>query len=892
MVKRLFALFRNLFHRSVVDRELNEELDATVDILTEERMRQGVPRGEARRQALIEIGGVEQVKENVWSMKAGRLLLDLWRDLRFGVRLLRKHPGFSAAAILTLALGIGANTAIFSAVNGIFLQSLPYHDSSRLIVIDRPITIAQFREILQECPALQQIATYDPTSVRLTAGMTPKRTWAVQVSSNFFSVLATNPLLGRHFTPGDMQPGNERVAILSYDLWMDLFGGDTDVIGRSVSISRTPYTIVGVMPREFGLGLRGAYLNQLNRIQGEIWLPQISTPQYPPNHEFGSQAIARLNKNTALAQVNAQLQPLSARFAKTSRRGLQGTPLRARNLDIRFEPQVQTGILILAGAVGFVLLLACVNVTSLLVARSWTRQRELAIRKSLGASRLRILRQFLAESLLLALAGGALGLLLSTWGIRILRLLAPPNTPRVDLIQLNGRALCFTMGLSLLVAFMVGLAPAFQATSRRIAVSLKESLSSSLAGATIRKRHYLGSALVVAEVLLATILTVGGALMARSYCNLMGEDTGVSTEHAVTMRVEFSDLVCTFRDDTDYEAQEQKCRLAGHEALDRIQQIPGVERAAMSLGGPFYGGVLFRQSEEIGIFVDNLRENKLRAGEWVNPRPVTQEYFAALGIRLLKGRGFKPGDTRAVIINESFARKYISGNPLGKRFSIDRNRPSWMEIIGVVNDTRDRSVSQEAFKLTQAAYYEPLQGIGSSGIAVNVQTSTNPLPLVTAITHAVKSVDKDALITDIKTLDQILSESAADSKFQTALLGSFGALALILAIVGIYGVISYSVVQQTHEIGVRMALGAQRGRILRMILRRGMLLAIAGTIIGIAGALALTRVLRTMLYEIKPNDPGTFTGVGLLLIFAALAACYIPARQAAKSDPITALRNE
>jgi predicted permease len=895
MIRRIFALFRNLLQRSVVEQELDEEIHATVDILTDEKVRQGILPEEARRQALIEVGGVEQVKERVRSVKTGRFFLDFHRDMQFSMRLLRRNPGFTAVAVITLAFGIGANTAIFSAVNGILLRPLPYPDPSRLITIQREqvayyITFAQLHDIQQQCAALERIATYNPSRFLLTGGIAPKEISAAYVSSDFFSLLRTKPMLGRPILPGDMQPGNDRVAILNYGLWMDEFGGDPGIVGRSILVGRKPYTVVGVMPREFGVGILGNYLVGSNDGSHEgMWLPQVLAPG-ALNGEAGPLIIARLKTDATLAQVNAQLQPLSARFAEAYRAGTQGLQLHARSMDLGIDPQVRTGLLILLGAVGFVLLMACVNVTSLLVVRSWIRQRELAIRKSLGATRLRILRQFLAESLLLALAGGALGLFISVFGIRILRLLAPPNTPRVDRILLDGKVLCFTMGVSLLVAVLVGLAPALQASSRRMATTLKESLGGSFVIFVMKRPHRLRSALVVLEVILAVILVLGGALMAHSFYKLMSVDTGVSADRVLTMHVQFSDLIGTYRD-ADWGAQEKKCWMGAQNALNGIRRMPGVQRVALSLGGPFSGSVAighYPGSGRSGLYMDGLPDDQLPAGQWISGHSVTPEFFAALGIRIIKGRYFEPRDmnSRVAIVSESFARKYIAGNPLKKRFNT--GQPSWMEIIGVVNDVRDHSVMEPL----SPVYYFPLTAIGTFGFDVIVQTSANPFPLIPAITRVVQSVDKDALITNVRTVDKILANSAAEPKFQTALLGSFGALGLILAIIGIYGVISYSVVQQTHEIGVRMALGAQGKDILHMILRKGMLLVITGIAIGMGGALALTRVLRNMLFEIKPTDPATFVGAAIFLVIAALAACYVPARQAAKLDPIAALRRD
>jgi len=734
------------------------------------------------------------------------------------------------------------------------------------------------------------MATYDSNRLLITAGAVQKEVSATYVSSYYFSLLGGKPLLGRAILPEDTQPGNDRVAVLGYRFWMDEFGGDMGIVGLRISVNHDPYTVIGVMPNEFGVGIWRRYGSDTL-----MWLPRIHAPQGALHREAGAIFIARLKKGATLAQLNAQLDPLSARFAETYRPGAQGVKLFARSLEPGIDPQVRAGLLILLGAVGFVLLMACVNVTSLLVARSWTRQRELAIRTALGATRLRILRQLLAESLLLALAGGAVGLFFALWGIHLLRVMAPPYTPRVDRILLDANALWFTMGISLLVAVLVGLAPALQASSRRTRSSLKDGLGASFAGIAMKPSHRLRSALVVLEVLLAVVVVVGGALMGHSFYRLMSVSTGVDANHVLTMQVRFSNSVCNDK------VRATKCQTAAQDVLDGIRSLPQVQRAALSFGGPLSGAVgtfHYPGSGRIGLYVEGRRGDQLPADQFIFGNAVTPGYFAALGIRLLKGRDFEPGDSYAAgvaIVSQGFARKYIPGDPLGKRFSTNEDkegRHSWMEVVGVVNDVRDHALKDSPIPV----YYMPFTFNGNgwniiigNGWNIIAQTPANPMPLVPAVTRVVQSVDKDARITNIETVGQTLSNSAAEPRFQTTLVGSFGVLGLVLAVIGIYGVISYSVVQRTHEIGIRMALGAQRGDVLHMILREGMLLATTGIAVGIGGALVLTRVLRSMLFEIEPTDPATFVGVAIILTIAALAACYVPARRATRVDPMLAL---
>jgi len=671
---------------------------------------------------------------------------------------------------------------------------------------------------------------------------------------------------------------------------MDSFGGDSSIVGRSIFVGDRPYSIVGVMPREFELGV-----DWTGESDEGLWMPLVPSPSDPQNRgRSGGSIVVRLRKGAALSEATAQLKTLSARLAAGHPKNERGLQLVAESPKLEILAGLRTGLLILLGAVGFVLLMASVNVSALLVARGWTRQKELAIRQALGATRLRIVRQLFSESVLLAIAGGALGLLFSVWGIRVLRAIAPPNTPRVDRLRLDGNVLWFTLGISLLAAILFGLLPALQASSRRMGGVLKEGLGGSFAGAATRQRHSLRRALVIAEVALAVILVVGGALMARSFDKLMNVNTGVRADHVLTMQVHLSDLSCDGKD------WGTKCLLTTENILDGIISLPGVERAALSSGGPLQGGLEIPaghypgEPPGIGLYAEGQRGDQLSAGG-ITCRAVTPGFFATLGVQLLKGRDFVAADLKnanpVAIVSEEFARKYIPGNPLGKRFSTDDDasgRRVWMEIVGEVNDTRDRAVTEFVDGPT---FYTPLQ-FASDRWEIIARTSANPISMVPAIERAVLSVDKDAPISSIKTVDQLVSESAAQPRFQTVLLGSFAALGLLLAVIGIYGVISYSVVQRTHEIGIRLALGAQRSEILGLIVGHGARLALIGVAIGIGGSFALTRLMRTMLYGVSATDPITFIGVSILLIFVALAACYIPARRASRVDPLVALRYE
>ncbi|MBN2321937.1 MAG: ABC transporter permease [Acidobacteria bacterium] len=908
LLSRMMAWFRNCNGKNRFEGEMDEELQFHLESMAAENIRNGMTPEDARRRAKIEFGGMDQIKEGCRDTRWTRWMDQLWQDLRFGIRMMRKSPQLTVVAVLALALGIGANSAIFSAVNGILLKPLPYPDPSRLVTIHRKqiahaITPAELHVIRDQCTALERIATYSSRGGHLVTGGTgPRQVMAGYVSGDFFPIMGVRPLLGRPIIPEDTQPGNEHVAVLSHGLWMEQFGGDTDIVGKSISVNRSPYVVIGVMPREFGAGISISYeVGSYDGSFSAMWVPQVPLSEGDRNSGY-SQIVARLKQDATLTQANAQLQPMSESFAAEYPAIYREYPdlaeeskLYARSLDLVFIPGVRTRLWILFGAVGFVLLLACVNVASLLVARIWIREKELGIRKALGATRRRILRQFLTESLLLALLGGGMGLFLSFLGTHLLRGIAPPYTPRVDFIQLDGNVLWFTLGVSLLATIIIGLAPAFQAWSKGAGSMMKGGQKGALIETSMKRPHPLRNALIVLEVLLAFILVAGGSLMVRSFSKLMSVNTGIQPGPVLTLRVRFSDLVAQ-------EAEGTQRLIVARQVLDGIRSIPGVQRAALSVGGPISGGGVINKLGPvapypglgyIGLYIEGLEGDQLSIVRQIWERKITPEFFDALGIRILRGRSFNAEDSTnpVAVVSEDLARRCIPGDPLGKQFSIyegEDGSHQWMEVLGVVNNVRDHTV----VKSPDPVFYTPLTFIPSFEFGISVKTSGNPMLHFPAIKDVVWSADREAEITNVRTLDQILDRSVAESRFQTMLVGLLGIFGLILAVIGIYGVISYSVIHRTHEIGVRMALGARRRDVMYLILKEGMLLAIVGIALGIGGALGLTRVLRSMLFEIEPTDPGTFIGVAIVLTIASLAACYIPARRATKVDPMVTLRHE
>jgi predicted permease len=823
----------------------------------------------------------------------------LWQDIKYGLRMLGKAPGFTAVAVLTLALGIGANAAIFSAVNGILLRPLPYADASRLVIIDAhktwrigdrtvqgtmALSPDVWGEIQKQTPAIERMAFFGNGDLTITEAITgnvaPEIISAVHVSSDFFPLLGVRPLVGRPILSGDTQPGAKPVAVANYALWRERWGGDAHAIGRTIILDQKPYTLIGVMPPEFDFGL---YFQPKG-----VWVPNVAdSGKKVAGFTESSAGVARLKKGATLEEVNAQLKTISPRFSKELSAFGGGMTLEATGLEPNAS-DLGNALLILLGAVGFVLLIACVNVSGLLLARGWARRREVAIREALGASRARIVRQFLTESVLLALAGGTLGLLFSFWGVRILEAVTPKDAPEHGQFLLNTNLLWFTLAVALLTGVLFGLMPAMQAAGRRIGTTIKDSFGASISGLSARRPRRLRSALVTVEVALAMILVIGATLVVRSFGKLISVKLGFRTDHIVTMTANFSKSVCDLSDETKFDT----CFLASQTVLDRIRAISGVERAAAASSAPLAGW-----GATIGLRIEGQAKGiGLDTGTIIAHRAISPGYFRTLGMRLLAGRDFTDADVkssqRVAIVDETFAKKYFDGKPLGKQISLEddkKGNPQWTEIVGEATDTQDANLNDKPF----GEIFIPVgQGFYFQGTSFIARTAADPAIMIPALRQAVWSVDENSPITNVKTMDQLVAESVADQHFQAVLLSSFGALGLILAMVGIYGVISFSVTQRTHEIGVRMALGAQPGNVLSMVIREGMALAGFGIVIGIGGALALTRFLRSLLFEIKPTDPATFAGVTVVLVIVALAACWIPARRAMKIEPMEALRYE
>jgi putative ABC transport system permease protein len=816
------------------------------------------------------------------------VLETLWQDVQYGIRMLVKNPGFTVVSVLALALGIGANTAIFSVVNAVLLRPLPYRDPDRLVFVLRtqppimrgPISRPDFFEWQTQQKVFQEIAAYYPESYNLTGVEEAERIAGVRVTEGFFSLFGIAPAHGRFFLPADDQAGSSggRVAVISYGMWQREFGADPQLVGRPISLNGEAYTVVGVAPPGFGFPRRS-----------EIWTPAMLGEAKTERGSNYLLVIGRLRDGVTVSQAQAQMNQVAAVLA-------QQYPENDTNLSVTISPLldeqvrgIRSVLLILLGAVAFVLLIACANVANLLLARATSRQKEIAVRTALGATRSRIIRQLLTESVLLALLGGILGVLLSMWGIKLLVALAPANIPRVGEIGLDQWVLGFTLLISVLTGIIFGLAPALQVSTTNLNEVLKEGTRG--AATSSPHRSLLRRSLVVVEIALSLVLLVSAGLLIESIRRLTDVNPGFNPQNLLTANVSFPRRKPSSKDNKAETAEAEQVQEASNflkEAQNRIQSLPGVEAVGAINDLPVAG-----QGSVNGDFNIEGR-SKYRSGEApvAEFRLITSDYFRAIGIPLLKGRAFSEADGLhaqvPIMINETLARRFFPGeDPLGKRLLVMDDKPH--EIIGVVGDARQWGLDKPP---DPEVYFSYAQMAFGSGTTLVVRTNVEPGSLSEGLRRAVRDVNADAPVYSIKTMMQVLADSTAQRRFNTVLMTSFAAVALLMAAIGLYGVISYSVAQRVHEIGIRMALGAQFGDVMRMVLWQGFKLALAGVIGGLIISLLLTRVMANLLYGVSATDPLTFTCVSVLLTGVALLACYIPARRAARVDPMIALRYE
>jgi putative ABC transport system permease protein len=876
-----FVRLGGLFDKERRDRELAEELEGHLQMHIEDNLRCGMTLEEARRDALIKLGGVEATKEKYRDRRGVPALEDLLQDLRYALRILRRGPGFTAVAVLTLGLGVGANTAIFSLVSAVLLRPLNYQEPERLVMVwedesaaggsrDTP-AVGNYADWKAQNQSFTDMAALELRSYNLTGDGEPEKINAYGVTANLFPLLGVSPAPGRAFTAEEDQPGANKVAVISQGLWQSRFGGERSVLGRDMLLNGEKYTIIGVMPPDFQFEVPGIGL----------WVPITFTPEQLANRKWHPlEVVARLKPDVTLAQANADLQAISRRIAAAYPDDAEGLSAAVVPLREHLVGDTRRPLMLLLVAVGFVLAIACANVAGIMLSRAAARQREIAVRAALGASRWRIVRQLLTESVLLGSVGGGLGLLLALWSFAFLQQLVPVGMRASTTLKLDLPVLGFTLALSVLAGVFFGLAPALQAARTDLNGALKQ--GGSRAGDGTMQRRLRG-AFVVAEVALAFVLLVGAGLLIQTLSRLRGQYAELRPESVLTVRTQL----------VGAKYLEHGQRLAFYDGvLARVEHLPGVVAAGYTSAVPLTwmgaNGLTLegRQPEP------NVSWNAIH-------RQVSPDYFRAMGIALRQGRAFDGrDDERAMpvaVINETMARQYWSGeSPIGKRFkAAEMGAPNpWLTIVGVVADVRqmgaDAPVKAEMYvPYKQAATYPAF-----APRDLVVRASVEPTSLVPAVRQAIHEVDAYQPLANIRTMNEVLSRVTAERRLGMILLTAFAALALLLAALGIYGMLSYFVVQHTPEIGVRMALGAQRGDVLRLVIIKGMKLALLGVCIGLAGAFALMRLLQSLLFEVQATDPLTFGLIAILLTLIALAACYIPARRATRVDPLIALRYE
>ena len=832
-------------------------------------------------------------------IRRGKLVMkNLWQDVRYGLRTIAKQPGFAAIVILTLALGIGANTAIFSVVYGVLLRPLPYPQPDRITQISisyngqldySGFNAREFDFWKSHSQPFSYVAATTGVGFNLSSGNQPLRVRALRVSKDYFRVLGVPPLLGREFTPDEDGVNGPDVAILSYGLWKSQFGGAPALVGKTISLDGKPFTVVGVMPAGFqNVGLRGNSDTDI-----DLWTT-IGQVADGIGSGINYTVIARLKSGVSREQANSYLNIVmkdfvtqfpSQRFSPRDHASFSAEPIRTMA-----SFGYRTPLLVLFGAIGFVLLIACANVANLLMSRAASRGKEIAIRTALGASRARLFRQLLTESLLLAVLGGALGLLFANWGLNLLVTFAPPDLPRAQAIFLDKWALAFTVLVSLFTGILFGLAPAFQSSKADLNNSLKEPVGRATSGAARRR---VRSALAVAEIALSLVLLAGAGLLIETFANLLNTNPGFDPHPILALQTWTTGRKFTPLPDNATAAQRNavsdEISKFYQRILDKVRAIPGVQSAAVvGEGLPLdFGGNGF-------VWLPSEGESRGLSADF---RSVTPDYFRTMGIPLLQGRVFSDANSsyanKVVLINQEFVReKFPHSNPIGQSLNTGE---TIRQIVGVVGDVKSElgEDSPATFFIPVAQDAGAIQGFQAwFPVSIVVRTAHAPLSLSHAVETAVHDADPNLPIGHIESMDQILSTSLAFQRFSMILMTIFAALALILAAVGTYGVMAYSTAQRTHEIGIRMALGARPGDVLRMVVGQGMLLAAIGLAIGLAAALETTQLLTSQLYGVKPADPLVLAVVVALLGLVALLACYIPARRAARVDPLVALRYE
>jgi putative ABC transport system permease protein len=882
LLRNIASGLRSLFRKEQVSHELDEELNSFLEMAAEEKMKQGMNHKDALRAVRLERGSLDVTKEEVRSAGWESFIETCWQDLRFAVRMLRKSPGFTAVAVLTLALGIGANTAIFSLVNGVLLRPLPYRNPNRLTMVweksrdgsPENVGYATYLDWKSQNKSFEEIAIYSSWQPVLQAGE-PEQLSGLRVTSNYFRTLGIHPEIGRDFLPEEDVPNANKVVMLSHSLWQRKFNSDPNIVGKPIDMNATQYLVAGVLPAAYQ-----SLMNQDPRGGAvEIWRVlgyDVSQP-WACRTCHHLVAIARLRDGVAITQANAEMDTIAAALSKAYPKeyddiGVTLTPIREQLLG-----PASTPLYILLGAVSFVLLVACANLANLLLARATDREREVAVRTALGATRGRIIRQLLAENCVLGLLGAAAGLVPAYWTPKVLASIGAGDLPRLDQVHLDWRVLLFTIGVALLTGIVAGLAPGYRLSKNNMHDSLKEGVRGSGSVATRRLRGLL----IVSEVALSLTLLIGAGLLLRSLSRLLVVSPGFDPTNVLSMQT--SVLGQRFNDNA-------VVRQYFADAVERLRALPGVQSAAAASQIPLAGNI-----DEYGFHA----EGKMHANPEEDPSAerycITPGFLETMRIPLLRGRDISSADTATappvLLVSETTARRMWPGeDPIGKRAKIGGLDKPWLTVVGVTGDVHH--VGLDAAPGMQM-YIPHQQWPFPDGLMVFViRAASTPAVISSAAQQAIHSVDATQPISRIMPLESYVGLSVQGRKFALILIGAFAAIALALSLVGIYGVTAYSAAQRTREIGIRIALGAQRGELLGLLLRQGMLLVACGVIAGVTASLALTRFLATMLFAVQPTDGLTFASVVLLLVAVSAAACFLPARRAMRVDPLVALRHE
>lgn len=887
----------NLFRRSQIDRDIREELQAHIDMRIEENIELGMSPEAARREAQVRFGNVTALRERVTAADAALSFESLLRDVRFAARQLRRAPAFALTAIVVLALGMGSATAIFSAVYPILFQPLPYPHASRIAMVwdtfqhqKIEATYGTFHELALRSRSFESMATFEPWQPVLTGAQTPDRLSGESVTADYFTVLGVAPALGRGIQAADDIPNGPRVVVISDRLWRQRFGGDSRVVGRSVRLDDDTYTVIGVMPADFE-DVSDPAADLYTPVQYDpAKLGDLNSPAWGHHLRIMGRLRAGVSVEDARRELEAIASHPQSQFPRPRWASLAGGLL-VDSLQQDMVRSVKPALLAVMGAVALLLVIACVNVTSLLLARSAQRRGEFGLRTALGAAKARLIRQSTTESLLLALLGGAAGLAVAAAGVRLLVALSPPGLPRVSAIAFNGPVFLFAFGISALVGLAAGVIPALQAPR----VNLRDTLHQA-GRATSGARQGMRRVLVISEVAIALMLLVGAGLLLRSMQRLLAVDPGFDASHLLTLQVQtsghkFDDPIATDPSLAFVSGAGSAARRRFFEqALDQVRKTPGVVSAGFSSLLPLSGDPYW-----VGVYGSHFEQDPPNNGYNVYRYAVSPGFTEAMRIPLLRGRSFDTRDTAnspfTALISESLAKKeFPHGDALGKRLHVGPSNYPWFTVVGVVGDVRQESL---ALKDTDAVYIPTAQSwFADDTLSFVIRTRGDAASMTTAVRDAIWSVDKDQPVVRVATMRTLLDRSVAERRFVLILFEAFSLVALILAATGIYGILANNVAERTREIGVRAALGASRADLLTLVLRQGLVLALAGIAIGLAASVLATRALASLLFAVSNFDPLTWASVTAVLLAIAALACLVPAARAALLNPMQALRNE